>query len=77
MDEFDVVVWMDDDGDMMTKGFSQAGHECLRSMSEEYVEEPILILCHPDVFMGHMTNGVRVGLRTEQIVCEMNKKHLH
>lgn len=77
MDEYDVVIWMDDDGDFLAKGFSKAGHSCLKSMSAEYSEEPIQILCHPDIFMGHMTKGVRVGLKTEQKVHELNKKHLH
>jgi len=81
MEQYDVVVWMDSDGDMMTKGFSQAGHDSLKSMSLEYIGEPIQVLCHPDEFLNHMGN-LKVGLRSRDKsevfrLAIPSKKHLH
>lgn len=61
---YDVLVWIDDDGDVVCNSLSAEGLAFLRSLDPSYEEHQILqIMCRPDEFANLVPNNVLVGMR--------------
>lgn len=77
---YDLLVWMDEEGNVLTKSYSLMGEVILRSMTEDYSSGDVLeILIHPDEFTKDIPPTARVGYvdpRTARIR-RMGKKPLH
>lgn len=59
---YDVLVWIDDDGDVVCQSYSPEGRTFLRSMFPGYESHQVLeILCTPEEFTKHIPPDVLVG----------------
>jgi hypothetical protein len=76
---FDVVVWVDGDGDIVAKGFSDAGHDALRQYVSDYRKGDIVeIYVDPDQFTKDVGENILVGaLDGQGKVVAMDKLRLH
>lgn len=77
---FDLLIWMGDGGDILTKSYTLMGEAILKGMFDEYTTGDVLeILVTPDEFSKEMPPTARVGYvdpRTNK-VHKMEKKGLH
>lgn len=76
---FDVVVWVDNDGDIVAKAFTPRGHNSLRKFVSDYHNGDIVeIYCDPDAFMKELEDEVALGtLNQHGKVVLMGKLYLH
>lgn len=78
--EFDLLVWIGDEGEVLTKSYSLMGEVILRSMINDYTSGDVLeILVHPDEFNKDLPPTARVGYvdpRTARIR-KMGKRPIH
>ena len=59
---YDIVVWVDEDGDIVARGFSPLGHKTLRGFVNKYRPGDIVqIYCSPEEFEADIPDGVHVG----------------
>lgn len=64
-DGFDVVVWVDKDGDIVAKAFSTEGDKALKQYVNDYRKGDIIeIYVPPSQFEADMPQTLRVGLLT-------------
>lgn len=62
MTEYDVIIWIDEDGDIVCRGITRRGEEFLQTLYEPYKMFDILeILSHPEEFQAMVPSDVRVG----------------
>jgi len=77
---YDVIVWVDEDGDIVARGFSRQGHSALRAFVNKYHAGDIVqIYCTPEAFMDELPTDLAVGVlnsRTEKVM-PFNPAHLH
>jgi len=76
---YDIVVWVDDDGDIVAKAFTKYGHNTLRKFVSDYRNGDIVeIYCDPDQFMKEVDETVSIGtLTTKGEIVLMGKINLH
>jgi len=59
---YDIVVWVDQDGDIVARGFTKLGHSTLRAFVNKYRAGDIVqIYCNPEEFTDELASNVRVG----------------
>lgn len=77
---FDIVVWSDDEGDVVARAFTPAGDRALKAFVNKYEKGAIVIIyCHPEEFQQEIPKGTIVGLlspRAKKVV-PMSKNPLH
>lgn len=76
---YDVLVWIDQDGDIVSSAYTRKGVEALRKMVPAYLDGDIMeILIHPEEF-SHMMKEYRVGFieYTSKKVMPMEQSRLH
>ena len=60
---YDIVVWIDDDGDIVTKSYTHAGTLTLKAMVPDYEHGYVAqIHCDPKEFMAEVPHLVTVGM---------------
>lgn len=68
---YDVVVWVDNDGDIVARGFTHLGHKQLKGFVNSYHPGDIVqIYCEPDEFIAEFSPETTVGMlnsRTKKI----------
>lgn len=77
---WDILVWIDEDGDVVCRAQSSFGLTHLQTMYPNCQTEDILqILCTPDQFRNALPEGMLVGLVMEpnKKVVPMDKIRLH
>lgn len=59
---YDLIVWLNEDGEVLTKSYSLMGEVILRGMTPNYEPGDVLeILVHPDEFNRDIPPSARVG----------------
>lgn len=77
-ENYDIVVWVDEEGDIVARGFSDTGHTALRRYVNEYQRGDIVqIYVPPKEFEADMPTDLTVGLLTRSGVRPMRSAHLH
>lgn len=60
---YDIVIWIDYDGDIVTKSYTSAGEDALRGLIPEYHKGQVAqILCDPKAFMDDMPKTLAIGI---------------
>lgn len=63
MKGYDVLVWIDGDGDVVCSGYTAGGNEFLRTICPQYKTGQVLeIISPPEEFRKHIPPKVKVGL---------------
>lgn len=77
---YDILIWIDDDGDIVCSSFSPKGFEVMKMMTGGfYTEDTTVIICvHPEEFVSMLPDKTRVGIvsRDHSTVTEMSKNML-
>jgi hypothetical protein len=77
---YDILVWIDEDGDVVCQCQSQRGHEVLQELdpTAEY-GDTLQIMCAPEEFERRVPGGLRVGLvmHPSKTVVPMGQVRLH
>ena len=77
---FDLVVWKDDDGEIVCRAFTLTGHKALKQFVNKYRKgDLVVIYCDPKQFEEELEKDVIVGLlhpKSKKVV-PMSKAHLH
>lgn len=61
---YDVLVWIDEDGDVVCDSRTREGTEFLCTIHPSYEMGQILqIMCTPEEFANHLPSGILVGLK--------------
>lgn len=61
--QIDLLIFIDEDGDVMCRAYTREGEDFLRSLHEGYERPGALeILVHPEEFQSHVVPGLRVGI---------------
>lgn len=59
---YDIVVWVDKDGDIVARAFSKPGHSALRAFVNRYRPGDLVqIYCSPEEFEDELPQGIRAG----------------
>lgn len=59
---YDVLVWMDEDKDIVCQSYTEKGTEFLKTLDKRYAEGDVLeIISHPDEFKAHIPPNLVVG----------------
>lgn len=59
---YDVLVWIDEEGDVVCRAYTDEGTDFLRGMDNRYVRGDVLeIISHPDEFKKHIPPKLKVG----------------
>lgn len=77
---YDILVWIDGDGDVVCKDLTPAGLRCLQRIHPTYNSGQILqILCTPEAFAEVIPEDVLVGLQMHpsKRVVAMGRPQLH
>lgn len=75
---YDIVIWVDKDGDIVTRGYTRAGHSALRGFVNEYHAGDIVqIYSTPAEFQADLPVTLAVGLLTPNGLRPMQSAHLH
>lgn len=60
---YDVLVWVDDEGDVVCCGYTRKGQNFLRTLNRDYNNGDIMELVgHPRAFKAQIPNNIQVGL---------------
>jgi ribosomal protein L21E len=77
---YDLLVWMDSDGEVLTRSYTPLGEVVLKAMLKGYKPGDVLeILVSPDEFHQDVPPQTRVGYvdpRTNKVYA-MKRQHLH
>ena len=75
---FDVVVWVDTDGDIVCRAFTPGGDEYLKNLVNHYERSDIVqIYSDPEEFYKSVPPDLVVGLLTHNGVKTMGSPRLH
>ncbi len=75
---YDIVVWVDKDGDIVTRGYTKAGHAALKQFVNEYRTGDIVqIYSSPAEFQADLPPTLAVGMLTSQGLRPMQSPHFH
>jgi hypothetical protein len=59
---YDILIWVDGDGDVVCCGYSRDAQDFLRSISANYTNGDILeIISHPDEFFAATPHDFNIG----------------
>ena len=59
---YDVLIWIDEDGDVVSRAYTSRGEQLLKTMDQRYVLGDVLeIITHPETFKKHVPPTIRVG----------------
>lgn len=59
---YDCLIWIDEDGDVVTCAYTEAGTKFLQQMDKRYRMGDVLeIVSHPEEFKKHVPPVLRVG----------------
>lgn len=75
---YDIVVWIDSDGDVVTRAFTPVGHTTLRKFVNQYTPGDIVqIYSDPKEFTSQIPSTVVVGMLSRKGVKPMQDSALH
>lgn len=78
---YDVLIWVDDDNDLVCAGFTEHGIQQLReAVGGHYDDESSVVICvHPQEFAAIFDKETKIGIvnHDRSAVTEMSKKALH
>jgi ribosomal protein L21E len=75
---YDIMVWVDRDGDIVSRAYTRSGHDALRSIVNTYEKGDIVQIHYsPPEFVADMPKGLVIGLLTSEGVKRMNGARLH
>lgn len=59
---YDILVWIDEDGDVVSQSYTESGTVFLKSMDSRYLQGDVLqIISHPDEFKTHVPPKLKIG----------------
>lgn len=77
---FDIVVWVDKEGDVVCRAFTDPGHKAIRQLVDEYHKGDIVqIYNSPDEFQAEMPDDLAIGMlqRGSKKVVPLSFSRLH
>lgn len=61
---YDILVWIDDDGDVVCSNLTERGYGFLRTLTTDFEDGQVLqIMCTPEEFANQVPDNVLVGMR--------------
>jgi hypothetical protein len=64
---FDIVVWVDNDGDIVCRAFTSPGHKAIRKLVNDYRRGDIVqIYNSPEEFQAEMPESLAIGMLQKQ-----------
>lgn len=59
---YDILIWIDEEGDVVSRAYTDQGTKFLQAMDKRYVQGDILeIISHPEEFKKHLPPMLKVG----------------
>lgn len=59
---YDVLIWIDEEGDVVCRSYTEGGTKFLQTMDKRYLQGDVLeIVSHPEVFKKHIPPMLKVG----------------
>lgn len=75
---YDIMVWVDHEGSIVTRAFTKQGHSALRAFVNQYTDGDIVeIYISPSDFEAELPPDVSVGMLTGKGVRGMRSAALH
>jgi hypothetical protein len=77
---YDLVVWIDDDGDIVTRGFTERGLNFLKTILPQVrFEDIVMITAGPDEFAQAVGEYLKVGYKNPEsgLIAPMRDRFLH
>jgi hypothetical protein len=75
---YDIVVWVDEEGDIVTRAFTKRGDNALKTFVNEYSKGDIVqIYSSPTEFEASLPNTLAVGYLTSKGMRPMRSSALH
>jgi hypothetical protein len=64
---FDIVIWVDNDGDIVCRALTDLGHESIRKLVNDYQRGDIVqIYTSPEDFQAEMPDNLAIGMLSER-----------
>lgn len=59
---YDILIWIDEEGDVVCRSYTENGTKFLQAMDKRYLQGDVLeIISHPEEFKKHIPPMLKVG----------------